>query len=290
MSGKGNYRAPWHNYRSRAKYMLTLKKADTTPFFGELQGDRIIPSGIGTNIKRSLAHLPQICSSIRLWQYIVMPDHVHFLLNVEKEMEEPLGNHIARLKIDANNRCGIHVFEQGFNDQIITHHRSLDVIFNYIKDNPRRLAVRKNNPYYFNRINELQIADQPCQAYGNLQLLDNPFKEQVVVHRAETIDELRQKKERWIYSAANGGVLVSPFISPAEKAARKEIEAAGGKIVLISNHPFSHREKPTGHDFDLCEQGRLLIISPLGLADALSRSTCLAMNDLAAKITAIQSN
>ena len=113
-------------------------------------------------------------------------------------------------------------------------------------------------------------------------MLDRPFKQQVVVHRADTPSVRERHRAEWLYTAANGGVLVSPFISPAEKEVRR---GADGRFILITNEPMGERYKPTGHDFELCETGRLLFISA-GQPGALSRRTCLAMNALAAEIAA----
>ena len=84
----------------------------------------------------------------------------------------------------------------------------------------------------------------------------------------------------WLYTAANGGILVSPFISQTEKAIRAEAEEAGGRFILVTNEPMGERYKPTGREFSLCEAGRLLIVSA-NLPGVLSRNNCLAMNALA---------
>lgn len=75
-------------------------------------------------------------------------------------------------------------------------------------------------------------------------------------------------------------MLVSPFISQAEKEIRAAAEEAGGRFILITNEPMGERYKPSGRDFELCEAGRLLIISA-GIGGDLSRSACLAMNNMA---------
>lgn len=288
MANKGNFRASWHDYRGKAKYLITLKKRDSAPSFGKIihsGNGSILLSNTGNNIKTGLASLRQICTVIRLWQYTIMPDHIHFLINVEDYLEEPLGNYIARMKVSINNLCEDLIFEPGFNDQIITPTRSLDVVFQYIKNNAHRLAVRFEHPEYFKRIADIEIAGRRCQAYGNLQLLDNPFKDQVVCHRVDTQEIKKSNFDQWMYAAANGGILVSPFISKEEKSIRAEAEAVGAKIILITHESFPERFKPSAHDFELCEQGRLLIIS-LGLPakTELSREHCLTMNALAQNI------
>lgn len=179
------------------------------------------------------------------------------------------------------------MFAKGFNDQILKKSRSLDTLYRYIRENPRRLAVRRAFPEYFRRTNSLRIGKVVYQAYGNFQLLENPFREQVVVHRADSEERRRNNLEQWLYTASNGGVLVSPFISPAEKAVRDRADAIDGRFILIVPDRMDDRYKPVGHDFDLCESGRMLILSAglnVGMGDSLTRRNCLDMNSLAAAI------
>lgn len=272
--------------------MVTLNKSRLVKDFGILQGDYRIPSGqrgssyikataTGAAIKQAIRNFNLIEPNIRILQYAIMPDHLHILLFVERQTEEILGRIIAKFKVEVNKLAGEDmVFAKGFNDQILKNSRSLDTLYRYIRDNPHRLAVRKAHPEFFRRINTLRIGEISYQCYGNLQLLDCPFREQVVIHRANSPQKQKTDRELWLYTAANGGVLVSPFISSAEKAIRAEAEKYGGRFILILNDPMEERYKPTGHDFALCESGRLLIISA-NIPGPLSRQTCLAMNNLA---------
>lgn len=125
--------------------------------------------------------------------------------------------------------------------------------------------------------------------YGQLiraefQLLDNPFKAPVVIHRSDSDILKANKHRRWKHLAENGGVLVSPFISPEEKSVRRQCEQTNGKIILLSNVPFGEREKPSAHDFDLCAQGLLLILSPMTPLPP-GRDTFLYLNAFAESIS-----
>ncbi|MDE5773477.1 MAG: hypothetical protein K2H86_03355 [Muribaculaceae bacterium] len=295
----GNNRAPWHDYTSRQIYHITLKKHPDAPDFGTLAGDWRLPRGtfgrsyvkaspLGSAIKNCLKEIRKIHPALRILQYALMPDHIHILLSVEDKIDEILGRKIAAFKVMVNKYSGLErVFEKGFNDKLLTSNRRLDTLYQYLRDNPFRLAVRKDCPGYFTRINRLVISDKACQAYGNYQLLQNPFKDVVVVHRADTLEERRRNRERWLYMAANGGVLVSPFISPAEKDVRNESESTGAKIILITHERFAERYKPTAGYFEMCVSGRLLIITlnyPAGTP--LTRDICLEMNALAQSISA----
>lgn len=279
-----------HDYHSRCIYHITLKKDCMAPAFGSLCGAYpdfgIKKSPLGAIIERNIRRLPLVDPALKVLQYCVMPDHVHLLLFVTVPTEYHLGNYIGKLKIAIHQEfraftgMDYSVFENDYYDCILYRNRSLHVLFSYLRDNPRRLAVRKAHPEFFRRVNALKIGEKPLQAYGNFQLLECPFREQVIVHRADSSETRKRNRDQWLYTAANGGVLVSPFISREEKAIRKEAEEAGGRFILITNEPMAARYKPTGHDFQLCESGRLLIISA-NLPGTFSRHTCQSMNSLA---------
>ena len=288
-------RANWHDYRSPGRYMITLSKGAGIHPFSQIEGDWRLPVGtrgssythwspIGRVIADKLYYLGELHPALRAEQYIVMPDHIHALIWVRSILPEHISFFIARFKNAINTAFGRnHIFEDGFNDQIVTNKRDLNTIFNYIRSNPYRLAIRRACPDFFTRCNNLIIGNTPCQAYGNIHLLDNPFKDQVIVHRADDDKTFLANKERWLHTAMNGGVLVSPFISQREKYIRDEAASSGGRIVIITNRPFGEREKPSGKDFDLCAQGRLLIIAP-STSMPLDRASCLKMNSLAVSI------
>lgn len=129
------------------------------------------------------------------------------------------------------------------------------------------------------------INGEEYEAYGNHFLLQHPFKMAVRIHRNNTDEENERLKEKWLEHIAEGGVLVSPFISPKEKHIRKCANEMGGKIILIQNEPFPEKYKPALSDFNLCSQGKLLIIAPVKtMGSHLNYEICTKMNELAEKI------
>lgn len=287
------YRHPNHDYRSRCSYMITLSKHKSVPDFGDVirspftnnrfyGGVAVAYSHLGKAVKDSLRLLSEYDRAITLQQYVVMPDHIHLLIRVNGYMARTIGEYVAVWKANAKRFFGKPVFEQGFNDQILYAWRSLNAVYEYIRQNPYRLLIRRERPDYFRRFNNLTLGNAQMQAYGNIDLLGNPFKEAVILHRADiNTSEYERKRHLWLYSASNRGVLVSPFISPHEKRIRDEAEALGGRFIILSNKPLREREKPSGRLFDLCTQGRCLLLAPQEPM-ALNRAGCLRLNSLAA--------
>lgn len=297
----GNNRARNHDYASKCKYHITMLKAEGVSNFGMLTGDYRIPVGnpgssyiaaspIGKAIKAALRQIPDLHHALKLYQYALMPDHLHIIIAAEERLDEAIGRKLARFKRQASLFAGQDsIFSPGFNDQILYSSRHLDQVFKYLKENPYRLAIRRAFPDYFKKVNLITLGPYQFQAYGNLHLLDNPFKDQVVVHRATSESEKGKDIERWIHTAANGGVLVSPFISIEEKNVRKLAESVNGRIILITNEVLGERQKPYGHNFEKCVNGQLLILTPTSppISPIVNRQTCLAMNHITSEICKI---
>lgn len=275
--------------------MITFNKHSACLPFGSLKytnpEDAAISTSLsGVMIREQIEITPSFHPEIDILDYVIMPDHVHILIQIKEPMNHHIGDIIQAIKSASTSQirkitgnASLTVFEDGFHDRIISSNKQLETVKNYLRDNPRRLAVRKAHPEFFRRVNRLKIGEGYYQAYGNFQLLANPFREQVIVHRADSPEVRERNRAIWLYSAANAGVLVSPFISRDEKAIRTDAEDAGGRFIIITDLPMDDRYKPSAHDFALCESGRMLIVSA-GFSGDLSRRSCLAMNALAKKI------
>lgn len=310
ISGEHSYhrRSFHHDYHKPFIYHIILKKRRGFEPFGTVMGDAKIPYGNpgcaaiqeslpGRIISKMVLRLPHDYPILKLHQFCVMPDHVHLLLQVLLHSNYHLDFYIDWLKqriatgYSAEKGLQIsadEIFDDGYCDKPLYDEQSLDNWYRYIRENPHRLAMRLQYPQFFRRARNLRIDDVEYQAYGNLFLLRNPDKVAVKISSKYSEDEKQRMKRLWLDCAAKGSVVVSPFISAAEKAIRAEAETLGGGIILITHEIFPERFKPAKHDFDLCAAGRLLIISfGLPQGSPLTRKTCLAMNTLAAKIVGI---
>ena len=291
-----------HDYYAPCHYHIILRKAANHPFFGSLIGDADIPTGQpgspdiaynkpGKIICGNIYILDKKFPALKVYQYKVMPDHVHIFLWVKEKTDKHLGNYIALLKGDIAKEfsryykreiSGNEIFEENYTDKIIYLTRDFNVIYDYIRQNPYRLAVRFQKPEFFVRKEVFEFNGQRFEAYGNQFLMENPFKQAVIVHRRDSEREREENRERWLEHVAEGGVLVSPFIAPGEKQIRDLAMQMGGRIIAIFDKPFNERFKPARSFFEYCKQGKLLIIAPMeSFGKVLTRQTSLLLNELA---------
>lgn len=295
-------RAFAHNYFAPFIYHIILKKRKDCDSFGKLTGDakikygqsgcaEIVESPLGKIISKAIIHLPYKFPILKNHQFKVMPDHVHYLLEITAWSPYHLDFYIDDLrdsiaskyaKLTGESKSDEDIFEPGYCDKPLLLKISLDGWYNYIRENPHRLAMRIQYPLFFQRIRNLKIDNKEYEAYGNLFLFRNPDKTAVKMSDKYSQETKIEKFEFYQRAFLTGSVLVSPFIHKDEKAIRLQAEQNDAKIILIQHEKFPELYKPARHDFEQCGQGNLLIISmgyPKGTT--LTREISVKMNDLA---------
>ncbi|MBQ7494966.1 MAG: hypothetical protein IJT75_04280 [Bacteroidaceae bacterium] len=92
-------RATWHDYHAPGVYMLTLCCEGRRRVFGELDGkEGVHLTPLGSAVDESLRELPRLFPEMVVVRSVVMPDHVHAVVQVERPMEKHLGAVVRRLK------------------------------------------------------------------------------------------------------------------------------------------------------------------------------------------------
>ena len=92
----------------------------------------------------------------------IMPDHLHLLVKVWRELERPLGNAIGGFKtgcekIYAKMGGEGRLFAEGFVDQVVLRAGQLAAELNYLQDNPRRLAIKRLFPDLFKVLRRMAV-------------------------------------------------------------------------------------------------------------------------------------
>ena len=137
----------------------------------EAKGLKLEPDQVEARVERSalgaavFAHFRRIAEftpEIKPLYCEIMPDHLHLILQVTHQMKRPLGNALAGFKtgcekIYAKMGGEGRLFAEGFVDEILSHQGQLGHWFNYLKDNPRRLAIKTLFPWLFKRVCRLGV-------------------------------------------------------------------------------------------------------------------------------------
>ncbi len=154
------------------------------------------------------------------------------------------------------------LFAKGYNDLILRSYEELPVWQNYLRDNPRRLMMKRLRPEWLRPFFGLRIGSQVYSGIGNRELLTACKRTAVRLSRRLTDSEIEAEVVRYLTMAKEGIVLVSPAISPGEKRVMRTVFDAGLPAIVIVENGFTPLSKPRGEQFYACAKGQLLMLSP----------------------------
>lgn len=182
------------------------------------------------------------------------------------------------------------LFEPNYNDLICKSYDMLPTLINYVKDNPRRLLMKRAHSEYLRPFFNLRLGSNTYSGIGNLALLSAPHRLAVRVSRRNTEAQLQDELRRYMAAAQSGTVLISPAISPGEKRVMRTAFDAKLPTVVIMENGFTPFSKPHGEQFYACAEGRLLMLSPWphhNDRQKLTAQQCQAMNLMALELAAL---
>ncbi len=156
----------------------------------------------------------------------------------------------------------------------------------YVSDNPRRLLLKRQNAPLFTPT-PLQAANIAFQAVGDAAILLQSLKRKAVQLSTHLYPaEIEKEVNSHLVLARNGVLMISPFISPAEKAIMLALQAEGLPYVRLDGNGFGPYYKPSGRDCDLVAARLLLILASWEPRPHLHRADFLALNAIAAQLAA----
>ena len=154
------------------------------------------------------------------------------------------------------------LFAKGYNDLILRSYDELPTWQNYLRDNPRRLLMKRAHPEWLRPFFGLKVGTTTYSSLGNQALLRSPRRIAVRISRRLDSHQIEMEKARYLDMARQGTVLVSPAISPGEKQVMRAAFDAGLPTIVLVENGFTPLTKPKGEQFDACAQGRLLLLAP----------------------------
>ena len=160
------------DYTGRSIYMITLTIEGRRPVLGQLlerNGEWMVePSEAGRIVEQCLEELPQQWPGVSLICTQLMPDHLHFIIFVEEKQPKPLGAIVGSLKSKSTSRVlnlatrgeaqnQKKFWAPGYVDIVLLRRGQLEKMIAYLRDNPRRLAIKRANPTLFKVVCDLPI-------------------------------------------------------------------------------------------------------------------------------------
>lgn len=238
----------------------------------------------------------------------VMPDHIHVVIQVLEPLPQSIGAVVRGFKSACTKvykqeflSCGENAAEvhsrgeqQGnaaalmhfarifagrnsiwqqdaayYHERILHAPGQLNRMINYVKDNPRRLWLKKNNPDLFRLHRHTEVCGLSFTSLGNHFLLDWHDNQTVEMPRNATVEQVQKRLQLAMTAAQNGAVTYTAAISKGEQLIARTLRKQGYPLVVLLSDGFpkegSPQErfyKPGGIYFEACSRGQLLLLEP----------------------------
>lgn len=271
-----------HDYRAKKDYFITSVVNPDIEFMAlssmptvtsqQLKNKEIINpilSPLGQLIEKEILDITNYHPKIRIIRYVIMPDHIHLVLKVTERLKRHLGNELAGFFGACTKHYDMLLWKEHENplfdpffDRIIRDSDQFDRAVRYVDDNPRRYILKRRNPDLFRRHLNLRIEGRVYSAFGNMFLLRSISLLPVRVHRRWSEQEFENYEKECIEKIENGAIPISPAIHKAEKKILNLAIEMGSAVIKLTEKGFGERFKPQGKDFELCAEGRLLLLAP----------------------------
>ena len=194
-----------HDYCSPCIYMLTFVVKDRRNILGTLRDADdshplpwVEPSALGHKVLACWREIKTYYPEVELYNVQLMPDHLHGIIHVRQLMGAHLGVLVNGFKKgcnDASRELGLGtLWEEGYQDSIVTHKDQLKIMKNYILHNPLRLWTKRHNPDFFVVRRDVKIGGTTVAVAGNQFLLEHP--EKAIVYCSRSLNQNRSLGRR----------------------------------------------------------------------------------------------
>ena len=285
-----------YDYSRGASLFITISTEPRRALFGQVKNAAVELTQLGNVIAESITAIPRFNPAIALFEWVVMPDHIHFNIHLAAGLADPLktlGAAIRRFKTYtttmARKLLGLgSIWQQGYHDYLLLSERFIDSTGRYIRYNPLKCELRYNQPEFLHihepvRSPRFDPSDY-WKAIGELSLLDQS-NNILSLRISRRVKDLAPVVKRMLSAADAGYTILSGFISPGEVAVRNALlSKPGAKLIHILPNQISHTHKPDSRFLEPIREHRLLEIGRGNDEIDFARAACLDLNNEIVKI------
>ena len=138
-----NNRLQCYDYASPGIYFVTICTQNRRCLLGRVVDDLETPlmqlSACGEIVDQAIREIPLHYPAVKLLQHCVMPNHVHLLLELQAEAQNPtLSWMVNQLKGAVSKRIGSGIWQKSFHDHVVRDEQEFQKIWEYICYNPAK--------------------------------------------------------------------------------------------------------------------------------------------------------
>lgn len=144
-----------YDYSQNGAYFVTVCTHERQRSLSKIVGDGSpVPLPLGQIAEEMIRRLPEKYPCMTVDNYVIMPDHIHMLLRIDRAIgtgdpSPTLGNVIGWYKYQVTKQAnlvfgtaGTRRFQRSYYDHVIRNRQDYDEIWQYIDNNPRKWVMQ----------------------------------------------------------------------------------------------------------------------------------------------------
>ena len=140
-------RLPEHDYRANGAYFITIVTGQRAEVLGKVENDAVVLSPIGEVAANCVKRIPEIYPSVHVAASVVMPNHVHMLLHLLCDKQNPsVMRVVQQWKGVVSKAAEYSLWQDRFDDRLVLTAEAYCTIEAYIKSNPAKWADDRFHP------------------------------------------------------------------------------------------------------------------------------------------------
>lgn len=143
-----NIRLKNWDYSEDGVYFITVCTKQKQNILGDIRNEELVLSGLGKIVRECILRINEIYQGVSVDCYVVMPNHVHMILSMTRDMGKAISiPHIIQqwkaAAVRLTKRDGRHAmpplqWQRGYYDHIVRNEASYREIYEYIETNPQK--------------------------------------------------------------------------------------------------------------------------------------------------------
>ena len=131
------------DYSSPGMYFVTFCTYEKKRILGSVRSETMHLSKYGMACKKVILENASSSHGYTIEKYVIMPNHIHLLIQLSPTKDASLGNIIGYLKSAMTKSCHSlgfkgSIWQISFHDHIVRNPQDLERIYEYITNNPKK--------------------------------------------------------------------------------------------------------------------------------------------------------
>ncbi len=129
------------DYSSGGVFCVTICAKDKAKIFGGVtvagENTFVVLSHLGQTVQNSLEQIPQAYPGVEILNYVVMPNHVHLLIQIPHDRGVSLFDIVRSTKSVVTRQWGAPVWQRSYYEHVVRGEKDAMRYWKYIDDNPK---------------------------------------------------------------------------------------------------------------------------------------------------------